>query len=109
MGGLVSPKQLMGPVGILTFSYRIVAAQPFIYYIYFLGLISASIAVLNFLPLPPFDGGLTVLLLVEKIKGSAISARTQEVIAYAGWGMILLLMLYVTFNDIGRLIFGFFS
>jgi regulator of sigma E protease len=109
IGGLVSPKQLMGPVGILTFSYRIVAAQPFVYYVYFLGLISASIAVLNFLPLPPFDGGLTLLLLVEKIKGSAISARTQEVIAYAGWGMILLLMLYVTFNDIGRLIFGFFS
>ncbi len=109
IGGLVSPKQLMGPVGILTFSYRIVAAQPFVYYIYFLGLISASIAVLNFMPLPPFDGGLTVLLLIEKIKGSAISVRTQEIIAYAGWGMIGALMLYVTFNDIGRLIFGFFS
>jgi regulator of sigma E protease len=109
IGGLVSPKQLMGPVGILTFSYKIVAAQPFVYYVYFLGLISASIAVLNFMPLPPFDGGLTVLLLIEKIKGSAISVRTQEIIAYAGWGMIGVLMLYVTFNDIGRLIFGFFS
>jgi regulator of sigma E protease len=108
IGGLVSPKQLMGPVGILTFSYRIVAAQPFIYYIYFLGLISASIAVLNFLPLPPFDGGLTVLLLVEKIKGSALSVRTQEIIAYVAWGLVGSLMLYVTFNDILRLIFGFF-
>jgi len=98
----------MGPVGILTFSYRIVAAQPFIYYIYFLGLISASIAVLNFLPLPPFDGGLTVLLLVEKIKGSALSVRTQEIIAYVAWGLVGSLMLYVTFNDILRLIFGFF-
>lgn len=108
IGGLVSPKQLMGPVGILTFSYRIVAAQPFVYYIYFLGLISASIAVLNFLPLPPFDGGLTVLLLVEKIKGSAISMRTQEIIAYVAWGLVGSLMLYVTFNDILRLIFGAF-
>lgn len=108
IGGLVSPKQLMGPVGILTFSYRIVAAQPFAYYIYFLGLISASIAVLNFLPLPPFDGGLTVLLLVEKIKGSAISVRTQEIIAYVAWGLVGSLMLYVTFNDILRLIFGVF-
>jgi regulator of sigma E protease len=109
IGGLVSPKQLMGPVGILTFSYRIVAAQPFTYYIYFLGLISASIAVLNFLPLPPFDGGLTVLLLVEKIKGSAISVRTQEIIAYVAWGLVGSLMLYVTFNDVARLIFGFFG
>ncbi len=108
IGGLVSPKQLMGPVGILTFSYRIVSEKPFIYYVYFLGLISASIAVLNFLPVPPFDGGLTVLLLVEKIKGSAISVRTQEAIAYAAWGMLLVLIVYVTYNDILRLIFGFF-
>jgi regulator of sigma E protease len=106
IGGLVSPKQLMGPVGILTFSYRIVAAKPLIYYAYFLGLISASIAVLNFLPLPPFDGGLTLLLLVEKIRGSALSVRTQEAIAYVGWGMVLVLLLYVTFNDIVRSVFG---
>jgi regulator of sigma E protease len=104
IGGLVSPKQLMGPVGILTFSYRIVAAQPIIYY--FLGLISASIAVLNFLPLPPLDGGLTLLLLVEKIKGSAISVRTQEIIAYMGWGLVGALLLYVTFNDITRSFLG---
>ena len=106
IGGLVSPKELMGPVGILTFSYRIVAAQPLIYYVYFLGLISASIAVLNFLPLPPLDGGLTLLLLVEKIKGSALSVRTQEIIAYVGWGLVGALLLYVTFNDIVRSFLG---
>jgi regulator of sigma E protease len=106
IGGLVSPKQLMGPVGILTFSYRIVAARPIIYYVYFLGLISASIAVLNFLPLPPFDGGLTMLLLVEKIKGSALSVRAQEILAYAGWALVGALLLYVTFNDIVRSVFG---
>jgi regulator of sigma E protease len=106
IGGLVSPKNLMGPVGIITFSYRIVAEQPFVYYIYFLGLISAVIAVFNFLPLPPLDGGLVVLLLVEKIKGSALSERVQGVIAYAGWALIGTLILYVTFNDIVR---SFFS
>jgi regulator of sigma E protease len=109
VGGLLSPKELMGPVGILAFSYKIVSDQPFVYYVYFLGLISASLAVLNFLPMPPLDGGLTLLLLIEKIKGSAISVRTQEIIAYLGWGMVGTLLLYVTFNDIGRLIFGFFS
>ncbi|GAH96410.1 unnamed protein product [marine sediment metagenome] len=59
-----------------------------VYYVYFLGLISACIAVFNFLPLPPLDGGLIVLLLVEKIKGSALSERAQGVIAYAGWVLI---------------------
>lgn len=106
IGGLVSPKDLMGPVGIITLSYRIVADEPLVYYVYFLGLISAAIAVFNFLPLPPLDGGLVVLLLVEKIKGSALSQRVQTIIAYAGWTLIGTLILYVTFNDIVR---NFFS
>jgi regulator of sigma E protease len=106
IGGLVSPKNLMGPVGIITFSYRIVSEQPMVYYVYFLGLISAVIAVFNFLPLPPLDGGLVVLLLAEKIKGSALSERIQTIIAYTGWTLILALLLYVTFNDIVR---SFFS
>jgi regulator of sigma E protease len=96
----------MGPVGIISLSYRIVAEQPMIYYVYFLGLISAVIAVFNFLPLPPLDGGLVVLLLVEKVKGSALSERVQGAIAYIGWALILTLILYVTFNDIVR---NFFS
>lgn len=106
ISGLVSPKNLMGPVGIITFSYRIVAEQPLVYYAYFLGLISAVIAVFNFLPLPPLDGGLVVLLVIEKIKGSALSERVQTIIAYGGWALILTLILYVTFNDIVR---SFFS
>ncbi|MHC4631833.1 MAG: site-2 protease family protein, partial [Planctomycetota bacterium] len=106
IGGLVSPKNLMGPAGIIAFSYRIVAEQPFVYYVYFLGLISAVIAVFNFLPLPPLDGGLVVLLLVEKIKGSELSERTQGVIAYVGWALIGTLLLYVTFNDIVRTFFS---
>ncbi|MHC4484567.1 MAG: M50 family metallopeptidase [Planctomycetota bacterium] len=104
--GLVSPKNLMGPVGIITFSYSIVAEQPFIHYVYFLSLISAVIAVFNFLPLPPLDGGLVALLLVEKIKGSALTEKTQGAIAYVGWALILTLLLYVTFNDIVRTFFS---
>ena len=106
IGGLISPKHLMGPVGIIAFSYRIVVEQPLVNYAYFLGLISACIAVINFLPLPPFDGGLIVLMLIEKVKGSAISERTQGIVAYAAWALVGTLFLYVTFNDIVR---SFFS
>jgi len=101
-GGLVSPDNLMGPVGIIKVSYKIVSERPIVYYVYFLGLISAVIAVFNFLPLPPLDGGLVVLLIVEKIKGSALSERVQTIVAYTGWMLILVLFLYVTFNDILR-------
>jgi regulator of sigma E protease len=103
--GLFSPKGLMGPVGILTFSYRIVAERPLIDYAYFLGLISASLAVFNILPLLPFDGGFIVFLLIEKIKGSPVSVRIQEKIASVGWVLVLALILYVTFNDIVRSFF----
>jgi regulator of sigma E protease len=106
VGGLVSPKNLMGPIGIIALSYQVVTGQPLIYYIYLLGLISAVIAVFNFLPLPPLDGGLIALLLIEKIKGSALSERIQGVIAYTGWVLIGALFLYVTFNDIVRVFFS---
>jgi len=105
VGGLVSPKNLMGPLGIISMSYKIVDRQPLIYYVYFLGLINAVIAVFNFLPLPPLDGGLVVLLGVEKIRGAAFSERVQGIIAYTGWILILTLFLYVTFNDIVRTFF----
>jgi len=106
IGGLLSPKSLMGPAGIIVFSYHIVTEQPLVYYVYFLGLISAVIAVFNFLPLPPLDGGLVVLMLVEKLKGSALSERVQGVIIYTGWVLIGALLLYVTFNDIVRSLFS---
>ncbi|HOV76796.1 MAG TPA: site-2 protease family protein [Sedimentisphaerales bacterium] len=104
--GLISPDNLMGPLGIITVSYRIVAEQPLVNYAYFLGLISATIAVMNFLPLPPFDGGLIVLMLIEKIKGSALTDRTQGLVAYVGWGLVMVLLVYVTFNDIVRSFFN---
>ena len=106
VGRDVSPKSLIGPVGILAASYTLVSERPFVYYVYFLGLISACIAVVNFLPLPPLDGGLVVLLLVEKVKGSALSERTQGVIAYAGWVLIAGFFLYITFNDVVRTFFS---
>jgi regulator of sigma E protease len=102
----VSPKNLLGPVGILAASYTAVSERPFVYYVYFLGLISACIAVVNFLPLPPLDGGLVVLLLIEKVKGSALSEKTQGIIAYAGWIFIGGFFLYVTFNDVVRTFFS---
>jgi len=102
LAGLLSPKLLMGPVGIITLSYKIVAQQPLIYYVYFLGLLNACIAVMNLLPLLPFDGGVLVLLFVEKLKGSPLNERIQAALTYASLVLIGAFFLYVTFNDIVR-------
>ena len=99
----VSPTSLSGPLGIVTTSYSI-AKQSNMYYLYFLGLISSCIAVMNLLPLPIVDGGVIVLLIIEKIKGSPISIKIQEVISYAGLAMILALFAWLFWNDLLNMI-----
>lgn len=95
----VSPKALSGPVGIVSMSYKI-ASQSIPEYIYFLGLISSCIAVMNLLPLPIVDGGVIVLLIIEKLRGGPINPRVQEAISYAGLVFLGMVFLWLTYNDI---------
>ncbi len=99
----VSPQALSGPVGIVSMSYKI-ASQSIADYIYFLGLISSCIAVMNLLPLPIVDGGVIVLLVIEKIKGSPINPKVQEIISYAGMVFLGAVFLWLTYNDILNLL-----
>jgi regulator of sigma E protease len=102
----ISPKSLMGPVGIIAASSRIIAEREFIMYFYFMGLISACLTVVNFLPLPILDGGLVVMLIIEKIKGSPVHTKVQEWLTYAGLVIIGALFVMITYNDIIRVFFN---
>ena len=104
--GTISPKSLMGPVGIIAASSRIIAEREFIMYFYFMGLISACLTVVNFLPLPILDGGLVVMLIIEKIKGSPVHTKVQEWLTYAGLVIIGALFVMITYNDIIRVFFN---
>jgi regulator of sigma E protease len=73
--------------------------------LFFLAFLSANLAVINFLPLPIVDGGLMVFLIIEKIKGSPVSIKTQVVTQIIGIALIGTTFLFVTFNDISK-IFG---
>jgi len=101
----VSLKAMSGPVGIATVTYQAVE-QSFVSFLYLLAFISANLAVVNFLPIPVVDGGVFVLLIIEKIKGGPLSIKVQEVITYAGLALIVSVFVYLTYNDIVRLIFG---
>ncbi len=101
----VSLKAMSGPVGIATVTYQAVE-QSFSSFLYLLAFISANLAVVNFLPIPVVDGGVFVLLIIEKIKGGPLSVRMQEIITYAGLALILSVFLYLTYNDVVRLVFG---
>ncbi len=98
--GTVSPHQLHGVLGVAAVSYQL-ESQGFMYLVYFMGLISVNLAVINFLPLPILDGGLFVMLLLEKIRGRPLPLKVQAGIQIAGLILIGGVFLYVTlFNDL---------
>jgi len=104
--GDVSPKSLMGPVGMIAASSKIIGDKDYMQYLHFMGIISACLAVMNFLPLPILDGGLVVLLIIEKIKGSPVHAKLQEGLTYVGLAIIGALFILITYNDIIRVFFS---
>jgi regulator of sigma E protease len=97
---------LSGPVGIARLSYMIVQRKDFAYFLYFLAMISCFLAIFNFLPIPVVDGGHFVLLLIEKIKGSPVSFTVQKYLVYTGLVLIGALFIFITYNDIVKLIKG---
>jgi regulator of sigma E protease len=65
-------------------------------------LINLSLAVMNLLPLPPLDGGRILFCLLEKIHRPV--ARFETPVTVGGWALALLLMLYVTVQDVGKIL-----
>ena len=103
--GTIKPSHLRGPVGIVDEGSK-VARQGLAYFLFFLGLISVNLAVINFLPIPIVDGGLMVFLLIEKIKGSPASPKVQTAAMLVGLALIACVFLFVTYHDIARLVTG---
>ncbi len=100
-GGL-SVKQLSGPVGI----YNVIGTQReagIQNILYLIALLSVNVGFINLLPLPAFDGGRILFLIIEKIKGSPVSPELENKIHTIGFILLLVLMLYITFNDIIKL------
>ncbi len=102
--GRVSYKNMMGPVGIFN-AGRHFAFKGMDWLIWFLSMISANLAVVNFLPIPIVDGGLFTFLIVEKIQGRPLSAKTQSIAQFVGLAIILSVFLLVTYQDIARIFF----
>lgn len=96
---------LSGPVGIISMTYKVTGAT-LDRYLYFLGLISSCLAVMNLLPLPVLDGGHIVLLIIEKITGKPVHEKILAPIMYVGLALLLGLILWISYNDVIRLLFG---
>ena len=94
--------QISSPVGIVQGSSD-AAKQGAESFLFVLGLISLSIALLNLLPLLPLDGGHIVFAIAEGVRGRAVRREIYERVSVVGIGIVLLLFVIGLSNDIGRL------
>jgi regulator of sigma E protease len=104
----VSPKNLGGPILIAQVAYD-AAGSGLTQLIFFLGILSVNLAVLNFLPIPPLDGGQMVFLIAEKVRGRPLPDSALIAGTYFGLFLVLCLMVFVTYQDVFRLVESWFS
>lgn len=96
----ISPRLLGGPIEIAKQAGRS-AEEGFSRLLLFLTMLSANLAVVNFLPIPVLDGGHMVFLLYELVRGKPPSENVVGALSYLGLALILTLMMFVFGLDLG--------
>lgn len=93
--------QMMGPVGI---SEVVAKTNGMFEFINMIAIVSLSLGVTNLLPIPALDGGKILLLIIEAIRKKPLSQKIEINIQLLGFSFIIILALFVTWNDIARII-----
>ncbi|HIZ64880.1 MAG TPA: RIP metalloprotease RseP [Candidatus Blautia pullicola] len=108
--GQFTVNDLSGPVGIIDVigdSYEEAKTEGtvmvWMQMLYWAILLSANLGVMNLLPIPALDGGRLVFLLVEAVRRKRMNPNVEGMIHFAGFVLLMLLMVFVMFNDIRRL------
>ncbi len=107
IAGKVSMKEVSGPVGIVNVVGDIVSESEdygmhatLLSLAQFSILLSANLGVMNLLPLPALDGGRIVFLLIEAVRRKPVPKEKEAVVHLVGMALLMLLMVFVMFNDI---------
>ena len=100
--GAISSDNLGGPIMIAQMAGQQAKAGVG-HLIQFIAFISLNLAILNFLPIPILDGGHLMFFTIEAIRGKPVSLRVREIAHQAGMFILLLLMVFVFYNDIARI------
>ena len=97
------PDGAVGPVGIINVSKQAVQQS---WYPILLAFLSFNLGLINLLPILPFDGGHIALNVVERLRGRRVSAKMLERMIAFGTVLIVMLFIFLTFNDVKRLFGG---
>jgi regulator of sigma E protease len=100
--GTVSTKTLGGPIMIAEMAGQ-QAKAGLTNLIFFIAVLSINLAVLNFLPIPVLDGGHLMFFFIEAVIRRPINIRMREIAQQAGIFILILLMIFVFYNDISRI------
>lgn len=99
--------QVAGPVGLVVITNNIVSlgSEAILFYLWFVGIMSLTLAIFNVLPIPALDGGRLFFLLIEAITGKKTNPTFERIVHNVGMIVLMLLMLLITFSDVRKLIF----
>lgn len=98
--------QLSGPVGVTKMIGEVAATRDYTSVLMMAAFISINIGVFNLLPFPALDGGRLLFNLIEIVRGKPVPAKYEGYVHAAGMFLLMGLMIFVTFNDIIKLIRG---
>lgn len=98
--GRESVDQLSGPIRIAQVSGLVASNGGLLGLINLAAILSVSIGLMNLLPVPMLDGGHLLFYAIEALRGRPLSERAQEIGFRLGLGLVLMLMLFVTWNDL---------
>jgi regulator of sigma E protease len=106
--GKISPRQnLSGPISIFQMTGQVANKGGVIPFLLLMAVISISLAIINLFPIPVLDGGHLLFFFIELCKGSPVPVKFQEYAYKAGLALLILLMVFVCWNDIDRIFPGF--
>ncbi len=101
---VVPASELGGPILIAQLAGKQMEAG-WINLLYFMGLISVNLGIINLFPVPVLDGGHLFFFTVEALRGKPMSRQTQEKLQQFGLFLLISLMLFVFYNDLNRIFF----
>jgi len=102
--GTISTKTLGGPIMIAEMAGQQAKEGPG-HLIFFIALLSINLAILNFLPIPVLDGGHLLFFFIELVTGRPVNMKMRVVAQQIGVMILIMLMLFVFYNDIMRVFF----
>ncbi len=103
--GAISVKTLGGPIMIAQIAGEQAEQGP-VNLLFFIALVSINLGILNLLPIPVLDGGHLMFFTVEAVTGRPVSIKTREMAQQVGILILMMLMIFVFYNDIMRIVSG---